>query len=100
MNIYSTNRTNSESNDMNATELFTTKRTGSNTRIFWDGQQVGEAFKFTQATGYGLRLHGVYWRKGEPSTCGGSSTSGHKLKRDAIARAKSYLESNAGIPSA
>lgn len=85
---------------MNATEYFTTKRTGSQTRIFWRGEHVGEAFKFTQAPGYGLRLKGVYWRKGEPNTRGGGSTSGYKLQRDAIARAKSYLESNAGIPSA
>lgn len=69
----------------------TTKRGGGGRRIFWDNKPVGEAFKFTHGRGYGLRLDGVYWRRGAISLRGGGSTIALPLMRDAIAKAEQAL---------
>lgn len=70
----------------------TARRGSFGRRLFWAGEYVGEAFKFTQAAGYGLHLKGVYWaRDGSYNQFGGGTTRGFKLMREAIARAEEVL---------
>lgn len=77
--------------NQNTSSGMTTKRCGFNTKIFWNGTHAGETFKFTAAPGFGLRLNGVYWRRGEATTKGGATVNGYRLQRDALDAARAYL---------
>ena len=58
---------------------------------------VGHAWRFqarydgTRRPGWGLNLIGIYWRKGDPNTTGGSSSTSTRTLRDAIALADTTL---------
>lgn len=57
------------------------------------GKKVGEAWRFQGKGNFGLRLHGVYWSKGQPNRSGGSGATSCKLLRDCISLAEQTLNS-------
>lgn len=71
---------------------FQVKRKYGESQIFVDGVRVGEAFKYTRGSGFGLRLYGIYWRDGMPNRKGGQSTAAFKRLREAIQAARTHLE--------
>lgn len=44
-------------------------------KLYKDGRVVGRAWKWGAATGFGLRIDGVYWRGGMPNTESGITTT-------------------------
>ena len=63
------------------------------TKLFIDGREVGEVFKYTQARGFGLRLRGIYWRGDEPNKRGGATGRSFRTRKEAIAAAEHTLAS-------
>ena len=77
--------------------MITTKRGRGRNRnyLLMDGdKQVGEVWKMQGKPGFGVKLHGIYWRKGEPNTRGGSTATGVRRLMDAAPLAERTLTPN------
>ena len=71
----------------------------SNYLLFMDGVEVGEVFKPRRGRLWALRLHCVYWRRGEPNLSGGSTLVGIPRLKDAPKFADEALQAlmDAGV---
>lgn len=48
-----------------------------------DGKEVGYAWKVPGRSKFGVKLHGIYWKKGEPNNRSGFTTTSVKRLMDA-----------------
>ena len=81
--------------------MITTKRGRNRNYLLMDGdKQVGEVWKMQGKPGFGVKLHGIYWRKGEPNTRGGSTATGVRRLMDAAPLAERTLTPNAKLTGA
>ena len=53
--------------------MITVVRGKSGYSVQQDGVQIGIAYKFRAASGFGVELQGVFWRFGIPNRTGGST---------------------------
>lgn len=73
------------------------KRGNNRNYLLMDGaKEVGEAWKMRGKTGFGVKLHGIYWRGDEPNTRGGSTTTGVRRLMDVHALVARTLTPNTG----
>jgi hypothetical protein len=74
------------------------KRGKNRNYLLMDGaKEVGEAWKMRGKTGFGVKLHGIYWRGDEPNTRGGSTTTGVRRLMDVHALVARTLTPNAEV---
>ncbi len=78
--------------------MITTKRGCNRNYLLMDGdKQVGEVWKMQGKPGFGVKLHGIYWRNGEPNTRGGNTATGVRRLMDAALLAERTLTPNAEV---
>ena len=75
--------------------MVTTKRgRNRNYLLMNNGKRVGEVWKMQGKPGFGVKLHGIYWRNGEPNTSGGSTATSVRRLMDAVPLAERTLTHN------
>ena len=75
--------------------MFKSKRGKNLNHLLMNGQtEVGEAWKVRVGRGFGVRLHGIYWRRGMPNTQGGTTTTWVPRLKDAVQLAERIFTSN------
>lgn len=76
--------------------MITTTRGRNNNYLLMDGdRQVGEVWKMRGEPGFGMKLYGIYWRKGKPNTVGGNTAIGVRRLMDAAPLAERTFALNA-----